>query len=76
MEHQQTHYQVSSYICNQFMGVLKVLRHVVCKLNLKNHLAYVIQSVKSQIQTDAFVATSLHSMNSMQAIPLLIVNQL
>jgi hypothetical protein len=50
MEHQQTHYQVSSYICNQFMGVLKVLRHVVCKLNLKNHLAYVIQSVKSQIE--------------------------
>ena len=30
----------------------------------------------SHFQTDAFVVTSLHSMNSMQAIPLLIVNQL
>jgi hypothetical protein len=32
------------------MGVLKVLRHVVCKLNLKKHSTYVIQSAKSQIE--------------------------
>ena len=33
------------------MDVLKVLRHVVCKSNLKKtHSTYVIQSAKSQIE--------------------------